>query len=401
MQRTQYVLSGFGDFFERRRIAFVDPLPPGRVCCACGFVTSLTARLPCGHVLCRLCKCRSGGRCPVECVKFEDVDVTSQTIELSDLTELRVSCINGGCDFVGRLAGLLSHVLECVNDKVKCEKCGVHVSRSAAVDHLRQCSVELPTEGTSASAAQVAAADEGPRGAETLPEHASGEDQVDEHDAANGSDSLAELATNFQQVSSRAKRTSSGELKEVFPGTSSSAGAVPRVVTPGPYRAASKPDVFVTLCRFDNIYEKYEELGYKKSASTYVNGCVAAGYTFALRCKLVKNGGADEEVKVHFSLHFGSGEWDNHVEWPFSKDVTGILTHPGDKQKDVKMPFVKMMFDTFKKPAPTPRTWNRGPFTFDGVSWDHIESEGFIHNNALFVNLEFESRMGMTRSRDH
>ncbi|KAL1479971.1 hypothetical protein MTO96_051425 [Rhipicephalus appendiculatus] len=379
MPRTQYVLSGFGDFFERRRIAFVDPLPPGRVCCACGFVTSLTARLPCGHVLCRPCKGRSGGRCPFECAKFEDIDVTSQTIELSDLTELRVSCINGGCDFVGRLAELLSHVLECVNDKVKCDKCDAHVSRNAAVDHLRQCSVELPTEGTTANLAEVAAADEGPRGAETLPEHASGENQVDEHDAANGSDSSAELATNFQQVSR----------------------AVPRVVTPGPYRAASKPDVFVTLCRFDNIYEKYEELRYKKSASTYVNGCVAAGYTFALRCKLVKIGGADEEVKVHFSLHFGSGEWDNHVEWPFSKDVTGILTHPGDKQKDVKMPFVKIRSDTFKKPAPSPTTRNRGPFTFDGVSWDRIESEGFIHNNALFLNLEFESRMGMTRSRDH
>ncbi|KAH7935756.1 hypothetical protein HPB52_013081 [Rhipicephalus sanguineus] len=392
MQCTQYILSGFGDFFERRCVAFVDPLPPSRVCCACGFVTSLTARLPCGHVLCRLCRGRSGGRCPFECGKFEDSDVESQIIQLSDLEQLRVSCINGGCDFVDKLSRLPSHVLKCVNDEVICNKCGGHVVRNAAVDHHRQCSVDLPTEGTTsgpASADEVAAADERPRGAEALPEHASGEEQVDQCDAANDSDCVVELGTNLQQVSSRVKRTFSGEFKEASPGTSSSTATVQRVVTPGPYRAASKPDVFVTLCRFDNIYEKYNELRYKNSASKAVKGCVAAGYTFALKCKFTK-GDEDGGVKVYFSLHFGSGEWDNYVEWPFRKEVTGILTHPGDKGKDVKIPFVKMMSDTFKKPAPSPNTWNRGPFTFDHESWERIEAEGFIHNNALFVNLEFE-----------
>ncbi|KAH7962215.1 hypothetical protein HPB52_014917 [Rhipicephalus sanguineus] len=148
----------------------------------------ISAWLPSGHVLCRLCKGRSGGRFPVECGKFEDVEVTSQAFKRLDLEQLCVSCINGGCDFVGSLAKLPSLVLECVNYEVECDKCGVH------------------------------------------------------------------------QVSSRVKKTSSGELKEVFPGASSSVGIVPRVITPGPYLNASKPDVFVTFCRFDNIYEKNKEL---------------------------------------------------------------------------------------------------------------------------------------------
>ncbi|KAL1436248.1 hypothetical protein MTO96_049874 [Rhipicephalus appendiculatus] len=95
------------------------------------------------------------------------------------------------------LAELPSHVLECVNDEVKCNKCGVLVTRNAAVDHLQQSTVDLPTEGTNASAAEVAAADEGPTGAETLPEHASGEEQVDQRDAANGSDNSVEQEVNF------------------------------------------------------------------------------------------------------------------------------------------------------------------------------------------------------------
>ncbi|KAL1486559.1 hypothetical protein MTO96_046909 [Rhipicephalus appendiculatus] len=319
---------------------------------------------------------------------FADVDVASETIELSDLEGLRVSCNNGGCDFVGKLVELPSHVLECVNDEVKCEKCGVHVTRNAAVDHRRQCPVELPTEGTTGSAAEIAVAGELPRCGETLPEHASGEKQVDEHDAANGSNNSVEHGVKFQEGSNRVKRTFSGEHKDVSSGTSTSAGTILHLMTPGPYRAASKPDVFVTLCRFDNIYEKYEQLRYKKSASTVVKGCVAAGYTFALKCTLAK-GHEDGEVEVYFLLYFGSGEWDNCVEWPFRKKVTVILTHPADQRKDVKFRFLTFKLDTVKKPAPA-ATWNRGHRTYDHESWERIESEGFIHSNAIFVNVEFE-----------
>ncbi|KAL1433459.1 hypothetical protein MTO96_012575 [Rhipicephalus appendiculatus] len=91
-------------------------------------------------------------------------------------------------------------------------------------------------------------------------------------------------------------------------------------ITPGIYRGASKPDVFVTLCRFDNIYEKYEQLRHEKTA--FVKGCVAAGYALGLKCKLAKVD--EEEVEVYFSLHCGSGEWDNYVEWPFRKEVTDL-----------------------------------------------------------------------------
>ncbi|KAH6943843.1 hypothetical protein HPB50_000160 [Hyalomma asiaticum] len=393
MPGTQYVLTGFGDFFERRRVAFFEPLPIGCLCRACGFVCSSTVRLPCGHALCRLCKSRSASVCPVDCVNFEEADVVQQRTELSDLEQLRVYCINDHCDFVGKLAEVPSHVLECVNDEVKCGKCGVHVKRNAAVGHRRQCSVDVSIVGTTARSADVFVADRDAGGAVMLREHVSGDEHDDERDVANGSGNhTAEEMVIVQAASVRVKRTYTGALRSVSPYTSSSEGTMSRDVTPGPYRAVSKTGVFVTLCRFDRIYEKYGELRHKKATSSMVKGCVLGGYTFALKCTLARDT-VDGNVEVVFWLYLGSGEWDNCVSWPFRKKVTAILTHPWDEAKDARLPFLMSKLsreDTIKKPAPIAGTWNTGYRTWDKYTWKQVETEGFIHNNVLYVYLELE-----------
>ncbi|KAL3237309.1 hypothetical protein MRX96_048192 [Rhipicephalus microplus] len=66
--------------------------------------------------------------------------------------ELHVFCVYGDCNFVCKLADLPSHVSQC---KVRCNKCGAIIYRRAAIAHLRQCYGALPTEGTTASAAEV------------------------------------------------------------------------------------------------------------------------------------------------------------------------------------------------------------------------------------------------------
>ncbi|KAH6942055.1 hypothetical protein HPB50_027510 [Hyalomma asiaticum] len=389
MQGTQYVLTGFGDFFERRQVAFVDPLPCSCVCCVCGFASSSTTRLPCGHVLCSLCKGRGGSVCPAVCGKFEEADVTLQTIQMSDLGQLRVSCINRGCDFVGKLTELPGHVLKCVNDEVECNKCGVHVKRNAAFDHHRQCCVGVSTAGTTASLADVVAADQG---AVTLREQESGGEHADKHDVPIGTDSSPDDVITPEATPVRVKRTYRGELRMVLCNTSSSTGTVSHEVTPGPYRTVSKPGVFLTLCRLDNIYEKYGELRLKEATSTIIKGCVLGGYTFAFKCTLYRDlEGAT--ANVSFSLYLGTGEWDNSVEWPFGKTVTTILTHPRDRAKDIRLKmfiFKPSEGHIIKKPAPTPSARNKGLHTSHDVSWERIECEGFIHNNALFVNVELE-----------
>ncbi|XP_075527351.1 uncharacterized protein LOC142559667 [Dermacentor variabilis] len=246
MERTQYILTGFGDFFERQRIAFVDPLPRNHVCCACGFVSSLSVRLPCSHVLCRLCKSQiasDGVRCPVEGMQFKEDDIASQTVELPDLEHLRVFCINGGgsgqrCNFVGKLLELPAHVYECGNDEVKCENCDSAVTQNAAVDHPRQCSADMPLAGPTGKAAEVAAA-EGDPGAvvedvEKWRQHASGK-QVDRQGFEKNADSsLAECVTDHRTHSIRAKRTSSGSSPIHAPPGLFRAMLLPELTTPLP-----------------------------------------------------------------------------------------------------------------------------------------------------------------------
>ncbi|KAH6941456.1 hypothetical protein HPB50_018214 [Hyalomma asiaticum] len=249
-QDARYRVRPDSDLFERRQVAFVDPLPYICVCCVCGFASSSTMPLPCRHVLCSLCKGRSGNVCPAVCGKFEETDVALQTLQLCDLGQLRVSCINGGCDFVGKLTELPSHVLECVNDEAECNKCGVHVKRNAAFDDHRQCCVGVSIAGTTAGSADVVAVDQG---AVAFREQASGGENADQHDVANGTDSSPDEVIAPEAAPVRVERTYRGELRMVLSNTSSSKGTLSRDVTAGPYRTASKSGVFVTLCRLDNI----------------------------------------------------------------------------------------------------------------------------------------------------
>ncbi|KAH6940966.1 hypothetical protein HPB50_011407 [Hyalomma asiaticum] len=249
MEGTQHVLTGFGDFLERRQVSFVDPLPCSCVCCACGIASSSTVRLPCRHELCRPCHGQSANVCPVDSVKFEEDHVVQQT---TDLQQLRVFCINGDCDFVGKLAELSGHVLHCTKDELKCRKCGDHVKRNAAVVHRRQCFVDVGTTSSSPDLAAVVADTETSRG------QASPEGHVDQHVGDSSNHVTQDVVV--AEASVGAKRTYAGELKRVLPSASYSEETVLRETISGPCRAASEPGVFVTLCKFDNIYEKYAEL---------------------------------------------------------------------------------------------------------------------------------------------
>ncbi|KAH8029458.1 hypothetical protein HPB51_000554 [Rhipicephalus microplus] len=68
--RHWYTLVGFSDELDWRQLAFVEPIPPNRICKACGLVTRVTAFLPCLHVFCRNCyeQCRHDDQhsCPLD-----------------------------------------------------------------------------------------------------------------------------------------------------------------------------------------------------------------------------------------------------------------------------------------------------------------------------------------------
>ncbi|XP_077497646.1 RING finger protein 151-like [Amblyomma americanum] len=145
MAGTEY--TGFDDFPERQRVVFVEPLPVTRVCGACGVLPSRSVLLPCGHVLCQVCKdqtSRDGGKCALDGMEFAEDDILPVNFKQSYLEQHRVFCVAGGeqCTFDGRRCDLKDHLTECGSDKVRCDMCQQSVVRSAAVEHYRRCSAE-------------------------------------------------------------------------------------------------------------------------------------------------------------------------------------------------------------------------------------------------------------------
>ncbi|KAK8757056.1 hypothetical protein V5799_000245 [Amblyomma americanum] len=86
---AQYTLVGFSPELDWRALKFVKPLPPHRVCGACGLVRKRTALLPCTHVLCECCydQCGRDGShaCPLDGNHYEEEDVALMDFPAEDL----------------------------------------------------------------------------------------------------------------------------------------------------------------------------------------------------------------------------------------------------------------------------------------------------------------------------
>lgn len=388
MAGMEYTLTGFGDFLERRRVAFVEALPSTRICSVCDVVPSRCVILPCGHVLCQACKLQiaSGDdRCPVDGREFSEAAVVSVHFKQSDLEQHRVFCVAGGrdCSFAGRLGDLMEHLVGCCNDKVKCAECQQSVLRHFAVQHRRECEVKTTPQQIMSSTAIASAAEQlrdMKKDLEIIRERASREN-ADQDAVVNGANSLVERMTRLERKLIQEGRKASVEQRDLLlPAVNKT------VVTAGPYRAVSKPGVYMATCKFDEIYAGYKKLtGDKKEHTLSTDQDVLAGYTFYLDCKFEKQGSGD--VLLTFILFLGEGDFDDFLEWPFSKKVTIILPHPRDEKKDVRLPVNKEDREMVKKPAP--ESWNDGICT-QTVPWKDIEFHGLVVKDTLYVSVEFE-----------
>ncbi|KAH7975716.1 hypothetical protein HPB52_004604 [Rhipicephalus sanguineus] len=94
------------------------------------------------------------------------------------------------------------------------------------------------------------------------------------------------------------------------------------------------------------------------------------------------------QVRMVFSVFLVSGEWDDYVEWPFTKKLTATLTHIKDQEKDIRLPIRMPSLNVTKKPAPGKS--NAFGNENENVSWRRVELNGFIVNDTLYVNIDFE-----------
>ncbi|KAH6922107.1 hypothetical protein HPB50_009519 [Hyalomma asiaticum] len=154
----------------------------------------------------------------------------------------------------------------------------------------------------------------------------------------------------------------------------------------GPFRAASKAGVFITMLVFHDIYSEHGKLNERNTLEfSRVEGMLG-GYTFSLDCWLWRR--EHGNVDVSFDLSLRGGRWDDYVEWPFSKKVTVIVPHPKDREKDIRLHMHENGDDDpFEKPA----TGSYNPYISTAwISWKEIELNGFVFNGTLCVNLEFD-----------
>lgn len=387
----EYTLTGFSDFLDQRRIAFTEPMPASRVCGICGRLPSTTVVLPCGDVFCELCLEEVCGetKCPFDGRAFTERQLVRLRFELSDLEQRRVVCILAGrqcAAFDGQLSELRDHMRRCRSMDVKCAKCNRPMARDVALDHYKQCidgnawrvSVyDLPVQ-RAVEEIRVMKKD-----LESLREQALGElDDNNHDDLVNTANVLIERVTSLDHSLSLAQEKASAFHRKSASLDSSKSPA------PGTYRSASKLGVFITTCAFNSVYAARNLLTQAKKEHKVVSEPhILSGYTFCLDANFLLSGEGNDGVSVSFSMYLKSGDWDDYVEWPFSKKVTVIIAHPRDVTKDVRLPLRVHDSDVVRKPPPN--SYNSG-YTTGKKSWEDIELGGYIVKNTLYVHVEFE-----------
>lgn len=387
MDGTEYTLTGFDDFLERRRVVFVEPLPSTRVCGVCGVVPSQSLLLPCGDVLCQVCKGQTGtedGMCPLDGMTFTEADIVSVSFKQCHLEQHRVFCIAGGgkCDFAGKLSELKDHLAACRSDQVTCAKCRDSVVRSTAAEHHRQCSAGTSL-AKSLNATLIASAIEKLSGMkkdlEELQARASS-GKVEQDGVVNCANFLVERMASIEHDLIQIEQVGGDKYDSLVLALKQT------VVTAIPHHAASKPGVFIATCVLTDIYAGYISLnGQRKECSLSTDIYVLAGYTFRVYCNLKR---VENKVLIHFTFYLRHGAWDDWVEWPFSKMVTVIIRHPRDEGKDIRLPL--RMEDPKMVRKPSPNSGNSGEST-EAKNWDDLELQGFfLGGKDLFVNVVFQ-----------
>ncbi|KAH7976076.1 hypothetical protein HPB52_008617 [Rhipicephalus sanguineus] len=390
MASWEYTLTGFGDFLEQRRLAFTQPMPASRVCSICGRVPSGTALLPCGHVLCGQCQREvfDGMECPFDGCAFTEGRLVRLRFELTDLEQLRVVCLVGGrkcAAFSGKLSELRDHMRQCRSVDVQCAKCHRSIASEAAVEHYRQCYTESAPHRLSSDVRVQRAVEEVRRIREDLQvlrQQPFGEHDTGENDFVNGANGLLEKLASLDHALSA--------VQEMEASVDRGGSPLSFRKAPGPFRAASKPGLFITTCKLTNMCAAHDSLnGNNKELRVLSESCTLAGYTFRVVCYFSLSGNGEiEEVNVSFMLYLMAGNWDEHVEWPFTKKVAIIIAHPTSESKDIRLSMSCMKgYKVTRKPSSNRTNW--GPMT-ENKSWKDIELQGFLVKDALYVNVEFD-----------
>lgn len=381
MAATTYTLAGYGGFFEKRRVTFVEPLPAFRVCTACGLVTPKTRLLPCGHTICdEPCGglVSASGFCPVDGRQAPAASVRNFQLELSVLEQSVVRCLNGpdNCDFTGKLSELREHhVSACTRDLVECIKCAQSVCRDTASDHARTCrgSLAPAIRDASCAVARVIARemacikeDVGKLHDKVKKVSPGGKEKV-ERIVSSVEDLLGQAMLLEARLNAAARRSAEG--------TRAGDQLAADIPPPGPFRSASRRGSALTLSELGVV-------SFEKFSRVPGTACTLLGYTFYVLCDVDPNTSA-----LLFQLRLRVGSWDDFVEWPFAKRVAISIPHSRNASMDIRLlPLRDQHSVAYLRPQPG---HERHGIRFESAKLGHIIAGSFVHNGEFYVNVEF------------
>ncbi|CAN7988556.1 unnamed protein product [Ixodes hexagonus] len=414
-------VSGFSDALDWRHFFFQEPVIEQSACALCRVVSRKAVRLSCAHILCSGCHERctvQGSICPLDEESFADDSFVRLDISDSYLGKRAVACWNApsGCDFVGPTFSLLEHYKECAFHVVPCPRCRSSVLRSEIVGHYKDGCRESPS---------TPAPDKNP----TVRDHDQVENSSEElRDLIRRiSEELRLLQTNLNQCC-KDVRTSDLRTKEHFDAQLSTVSGhfakLSAVYSEGLEAAGSGLSEVAfnigkevkaymtkelsaqseqlmnvtrsvcesTLCRPEEFHWYLEDWAILKTKAleTGLEGAgsplqYAWGYNVSQQIQLRK--GAKLSLVCFLTIY--PGDNDSMLEWPFSKNFTVGIIHPGDKKKTIiySVDASKRDNTCFQRPR---ETFNRSRGFVLSSATDKLESDGFVKDNTLHLFLHVE-----------
>ncbi|KAL3192960.1 hypothetical protein MRX96_058470 [Rhipicephalus microplus] len=374
MAPFEHTLTGFGDFWEKRRVTFVERPFRLPMCSFCSALPSQPSVLACRHVTCSSCErqLRASGQCYLDGQPFSVLAGRHLEVKLCELDDLKAHCLNDTCGFTGTLREVKSHLQECTEEAVKCTNCDATVFRKELMVHYQGCLA-------AAAALQVL------------------QQSVDVEELTLIKQNVKDFGELESAASCDAKVPDDGSslfrlsmLDPILPKTDNAnrLQGHPTVMSPpravGPFRAARKAGVFVSICYFEDIQRTLQALE-DKSTSFKATDVVMAGYKVKMICKFTKD--SSGYISFSFGVRLEDGEWNNIVEWPFTMNASVVLTHPSNARKDLRAVIRMDSHEVTKKPWPYQP--NKTGFS-EKFSLEMVEREGFVYEGNLIATLEFE-----------
>ncbi|KAH9382680.1 hypothetical protein HPB48_023236 [Haemaphysalis longicornis] len=142
--RQEFTLVGYSNDLDKRPLKFVEPIPPSRICSACGNIPRLMLCLLCGHTLCEPCyeNCATPSECacPLDGEVSAQADIISRKYPAENLLRRKVHCWNeaNGCLVVLPASQIAEHVRQdCKYHVTRCPTCSVVVLTRDVCAHLK------------------------------------------------------------------------------------------------------------------------------------------------------------------------------------------------------------------------------------------------------------------------